>query len=198
MVAPVLQLAQGCVTHVCLCIDSSITAATLTCATCAKKSHFNSHLSTDVAPVTAGTGSSDKFDSRCVDVLIYCWKKYKPGTKQYGHTVWCSPPCWLGQGRRCWRVHDCSSVNNIQHAYAPAFSDWVFASQLQCYLCLSDCISMSLVCKHTNEAGCRACLLFRPVTVTLHFHCLTPLCSQFPISAWIDASQSGCREDKRT
>lgn len=115
-----------------------------------------------------------------------------------GHRVCCSPPCWLGQGRGCWRVHNCSSVNSILRAYAQSFSDWVFASQLQCYLCLSGCISMSLVCKHTNETGCCACLLFRPISVTLHFHCLTPLCSQLPISVWIDASRSECREDKRT
>lgn len=43
---------------------------------------FRSYLSTDVAPVTVGTGSKDKHDSRCVDVPIYCWSKYQLGAKQ--------------------------------------------------------------------------------------------------------------------
>lgn len=103
---------------------------------------------------------------------------------------------WARQGG-CWRVYNCSSVNSIQRAYAQSLSYWVFASQLQCYPCLSDCIFMSLACKHTSETGFCACLLFRPISVMLHFHCLTPLCSQLPISARTDASRSGCGEDKR-
>lgn len=102
---------------------------------------------------------------------------------------------WVRQGG-CWRVH-CSSVNSIQRAYAQSLSYWDFASQLQCYPCLSDCISVSLARKHTSETGCCTRLLFRPVSVTLHFHCLIPLCSQLPISAGIDASRAGCGEDKR-
>lgn len=87
-------------------------------------------------------------------------------------------------------MHICSSVNSIQRAYAQSLSYWVFASQLQCNPCLSDCISMSLACKHTSETGFCACLLFRPISVMLH-------CSQLPISAQIDASRSGCGESKR-
>lgn len=94
-------------------------------------------------------------------------------------------------------MHNCSSVNGVRRVYAQSLSYWVFASQLQRYPCPSDCVSVSLACKRTSETGFCTCLLFRPLSVMLHFHCLIPLCSQLPISARIDASRSGCGEDKR-
>ena len=123
--------------------------------------------------MTIGTGSSDKCVSTCMDVLIYCWSKCKPGTKQYvllwdAQFVLTTLLVWAGQGS-CWRVHNCSSVNGIQHAYAQSLSYWVFSSQLRRCPCLSDCISTSLAFKHISETGFCACLLFRPVSVMLPF-----------------------------